>query len=198
MRLLLTFLVAYLAFFGLPWTERAIQTPVYGSCFFPPNACLINATVSVAFSLRFAQNLMLFLYRIHREIASGRLQIEGRQHIYPATWNVVHWLPRYASTIIYSCIMLPQQLHERQRQSRKLWIPHRTSGLCISYVPRSPYVSWMGNISITGIWPNSDGALSRRNADILNQLNLRTGNVWPWNEQHVGLLWWSVTAIAEL
>jgi hypothetical protein len=32
---LLTLLVTCLASFGLPWTEHAIQTPVYGSCFFP-------------------------------------------------------------------------------------------------------------------------------------------------------------------
>jgi hypothetical protein len=39
-----------------------------------PNACLI----SVALFPRFAQHLMLFLCRIHREIAS-RLQIKGRK-----------------------------------------------------------------------------------------------------------------------
>jgi hypothetical protein len=38
-----------------------------------PNAYLVIGRVSVAFFPRFAQNLMLFLYRIHREIASGQI-----------------------------------------------------------------------------------------------------------------------------
>jgi hypothetical protein len=37
------------------------------------NACLIIARVSAAFLPRFAQNFMLFLCRIHREIASGQI-----------------------------------------------------------------------------------------------------------------------------
>jgi hypothetical protein len=32
---LLAFLFIFLAFFGLPWTKYAIQTPAYGSCFLP-------------------------------------------------------------------------------------------------------------------------------------------------------------------
>jgi hypothetical protein len=31
--MLLTLLFTSLAFLGMPWTERAIQTPVYGYCF---------------------------------------------------------------------------------------------------------------------------------------------------------------------
>jgi hypothetical protein len=38
-----------------------------------PNACLITVKVSVALFPRFAQNLMLFLCRIHREIVSGQI-----------------------------------------------------------------------------------------------------------------------------
>jgi hypothetical protein len=38
-----------------------------------PNACLIVARISIALFLRFAQNLMLFLCRIHREIASSQI-----------------------------------------------------------------------------------------------------------------------------
>jgi hypothetical protein len=38
-----------------------------------PNACLIIARVSVALFTRFAQNLMLILCRIHREITSGEI-----------------------------------------------------------------------------------------------------------------------------
>jgi hypothetical protein len=37
------------------------------------NACLIIARVSVALFPRFSQNLMLFLCRIHRKIASGQI-----------------------------------------------------------------------------------------------------------------------------
>jgi hypothetical protein len=37
------------------------------------NACLIIANVSVALFPRFAQNLVLFLCRTHREIASGQI-----------------------------------------------------------------------------------------------------------------------------
>jgi hypothetical protein len=37
-----------------------------------PNACLIIASVSVALSPRFAQNLTLFLCWIHREITLGQ------------------------------------------------------------------------------------------------------------------------------
>jgi hypothetical protein len=39
------------------------------------NACLITAKVSVALVPRFERNLMLFLCRIHREIASGQIQV---------------------------------------------------------------------------------------------------------------------------
>jgi hypothetical protein len=53
-----------------------------------------------------------------------RLQIKGRknQHVHPAAWNCVPWLPRYTNTIIYRCIVLLQLLHRWQNQSRKLWI----------------------------------------------------------------------------
>jgi hypothetical protein len=40
-----------------------------------PNACLINARVSVAYFSRFAQNLMLFLCWILWEITSGQIHI---------------------------------------------------------------------------------------------------------------------------
>jgi hypothetical protein len=47
------------------------------------------------------------------------------QHVHPAVWNFVCWLPRYASTIIYHCIALIQLLYRWQHQSWKLWItPH--------------------------------------------------------------------------
>jgi hypothetical protein len=37
----LTLLCARLAFFSLPWTENAIQTVMYGSCFFPGRFVII-------------------------------------------------------------------------------------------------------------------------------------------------------------
>jgi hypothetical protein len=75
-----------------------------------------------------ARNLMLFLCRIHHEIASGqitRLQIKWceNQQIQPAKWNLVHLLPRYVNTIIYRYIALLQLLYWWQHQSRKLWTP---------------------------------------------------------------------------
>jgi hypothetical protein len=52
-----------------------------------------------------------------------RLQIKGRKncHIHLAAWNVVHWLPRYASTIVYHCIVL-QPLYRWQHKPQTLWI----------------------------------------------------------------------------
>jgi hypothetical protein len=49
------------------WTFRA-QLMLSSS-----NACLITVSVSVALFSRFAQNLMLFLWWIHREIGSGQM-----------------------------------------------------------------------------------------------------------------------------
>jgi hypothetical protein len=59
--------------------------------------------------------------------SNTRLQMKGRnnQHFHWAAWNVVHWLPRYASTTIYRCIALLQLLYRWQHQSRKLWMPPR-------------------------------------------------------------------------
>jgi hypothetical protein len=31
-------------------------------------------------------------------------------HVHPAAWECVHWLPRYAGTVIYRCIALLQLL----------------------------------------------------------------------------------------
>jgi hypothetical protein len=64
-----------------------------------------------------------------------RLQIKGRKknrHVHPSAWNLVHWLPRHASAIIYSCIALIQLLYRWHHQSRKLWIPTRIDGKCKS------------------------------------------------------------------
>jgi hypothetical protein len=91
------------------------------------NAYLIIARVSVALFPRFAQNFMLFLCRIHHEISSRQVHDSKwkdikNYHVHPAACNLIHWLPRYASIIIYSCIMIIQLLYRWQHQYRKLWI----------------------------------------------------------------------------
>jgi hypothetical protein len=63
--MLLTLLFTCFAFFGLSDVGLVHSSP---------NACLIIGRVSVALLLRFAENVMLFLCRIHREIASGQMQ----------------------------------------------------------------------------------------------------------------------------
>jgi hypothetical protein len=45
-----------------------------------------------------------------------------RQHIHQAAWYVAHWLPVYASTILYRYIALLQILYRWQHQFLKLWI----------------------------------------------------------------------------
>jgi hypothetical protein len=54
-----------------------------------------------------------------------QLLITGRKnpHVHLAAWNFVHWLPRYANTLISRCIAVLQLLYRRQHQNRKLWIP---------------------------------------------------------------------------
>jgi hypothetical protein len=73
MSMLSTLFFTCIAFLGLGEFEHAIQSPVYGSRYLPPNACLIIAMFSVALFPRFAQNLVLLFRRIHREIASGQI-----------------------------------------------------------------------------------------------------------------------------
>jgi hypothetical protein len=53
--------------------------------FCSPNAYLIIAKVSVAPFPRFAQNLMLFLCRIHREIASGQIHDSKQKDVEVST-----------------------------------------------------------------------------------------------------------------
>jgi hypothetical protein len=114
------------AFFSLFWTEQAIHAPVYGSWFLP--RMLVR---SCALFTRFAHNLMLFLCRIHREIASGQIHDSKRKDVKISTStqprDILYWLPRYASTVIYRCIPLPQLLYRWKHQSRKLWMPHRNN-----------------------------------------------------------------------
>jgi hypothetical protein len=65
----LDFLFACLAFFGLCEFRHFRWELIL----FPPNACLIIVRVSIALFPRFAQNLMLFLCRIHNENTSGQI-----------------------------------------------------------------------------------------------------------------------------
>jgi hypothetical protein len=62
-----------IVFFGLPWTENATQTTIERLMLSSPSACLTISKFSVALFLKCEQNLMLFLCRIHREIASGQI-----------------------------------------------------------------------------------------------------------------------------
>jgi hypothetical protein len=100
--------------------------------FSSPNACLIIARVSVERFLRFAHNLIhsLFLCRIHGEIALGQIHDSKQkdvknQNVHPSAWNFAHWIPRYASIVIYRCIALLQLLYRWQHQFQKLRIPPR-------------------------------------------------------------------------
>jgi hypothetical protein len=68
-----------------------------------PKACVVIARVSVAIFPRFEQNLMLFPFRIHRQIASGQICDSTQkniknQNVPAAAWKYVHGLQRYAST----------------------------------------------------------------------------------------------------
>jgi hypothetical protein len=55
-----------------------------------------------------------------------QLQIKGRknQHVHPAAWNFVHGLPRYASTVIYRCIAVPQLLTDGSTSPWSYEYPH--------------------------------------------------------------------------
>jgi hypothetical protein len=57
------------------------------------------------------------------------------QHVCPAAWNFVHWLPRYDSILICCYIML-QLLYRWQHQSQNIWIPHlRITHVALLYSP---------------------------------------------------------------
>jgi hypothetical protein len=55
------------------YRSRRVWTFRIRLMFSSPNACLITARASVAPFPRFTQNLMLFLCRIRRKIASGQI-----------------------------------------------------------------------------------------------------------------------------
>jgi hypothetical protein len=99
------------------WVWTSLVRPILSS----PNACLIIGRVSIARFPRVAQNLMLFLCRINREIASG--QIKGGENL--SCVKFCTWVPIFASTTIYNCIALLQLLFRWRHQSRKLWMPRQ-------------------------------------------------------------------------
>jgi hypothetical protein len=114
MSMLFNLLFACLAFYRSKWVWTFCVRLMFSS----PNACLIIAKFSVAIFLRFAQNLMHtqcsfveFIaksYQARYMTPNKRIQ---KSVLYPSAWNFVHWLPRYASTIIYHCIALLQLLY---------------------------------------------------------------------------------------
>jgi hypothetical protein len=126
-----SWLFTCLAFFDLPWIEHAIQTSVYGSCFLPRKLIWSLPGPPSHFFPRLTPNEMHTRCSVVGSIAKSRqdtqLQTKGRkdQHDDSAAWNVTHWLPGYASTIIYGCTELLQLLYRRKHQSRKLWTPRR-------------------------------------------------------------------------
>jgi hypothetical protein len=114
-----------------PVLNRACHSNTHVRLMFSsPNACLITVRVSAALFLIFAQNLMHtrhFLCQIHSKIETGHIHDSKQkdaknQYVQLDAWNFVHWLPWYASTTIYCCIVLLQLLHTWQRQSWKSWI----------------------------------------------------------------------------
>jgi hypothetical protein len=111
MIVLLTLLFTCLTFFCLLWTKHSTQAPMGGSCFLPGNTCLIIARFWLQFFLD-----------LHKIWCCSFVRSTA-----PAAWNFVHWLPRYASTIIYCCITTLQLLYRWRRQSRKLWISTSTT-----------------------------------------------------------------------
>jgi hypothetical protein len=87
------------------------------------NTCLIIARVTITL-WRFAQDMMhahcSFVGSTVKSRQAKYTTPNKNQHVHPSAWNVVHWLPRYASTIIYCCIALLQLLYRWQYQSQKL------------------------------------------------------------------------------
>jgi hypothetical protein len=132
---------------------------VYGSCFLPQTLVESLPGSSSKFFPRFAQNLMLSLCWIHREIASGQIhnskQDVKNQQVHLSAWNLVHWLPRYASIIIYLSVALTQLLYRWHHQSCKLWISHRMLqqiwDICLHYGCMNDKlnnsVTWLGGRS---------------------------------------------------
>jgi hypothetical protein len=85
------------------------------------NACLIIARVSRTLHKMWCCSFVVSIAKSHYTTPTKRAY--EIIHVHPSSSNSVHWLPRYASTIIYSCIALLQLLYRWQHQSRKLWIP---------------------------------------------------------------------------
>jgi hypothetical protein len=120
-----------------PWCQR-----IWWECswFYSSPVSLFSVSVSLAFPCtahaffieclsnhcqglcrtfaEFAQNLMHTRCRIHCEIAPDQIHdskqndLNYRHHL--AAWNLIHWLTRFAGTIIYSYIALLQLLYRWQ------------------------------------------------------------------------------------
>jgi hypothetical protein len=97
----------------------SLEFPYTARAFFPERLSSHWRDLRRTFSNTKLDAYSLFLCRMHREIASG----QKNQHIHPAALSFVHWLPIYASTIIYRCVALLQMLYQCQQESRKLWMP---------------------------------------------------------------------------
>jgi hypothetical protein len=122
-RMLLTLLFTCLAFFSV-YKFGLFNSTVHVRIMLSLNTCLITARVCRTLSeICTTSDAHLLMNPLEYCIRPGtQLQIKGcNQHIHKTPWNSVHWLPRYASTIIYCCIML-QQPYRGKQQSRKLWI----------------------------------------------------------------------------
>jgi hypothetical protein len=91
-----------------------------------PNACLIIARDYVALFSEIYTKCYAVPFsdtsrnRIRPET---RLQIKGCKITLPSFCLKICILPKYASTMLYSCNVLLQLLYRWQYQSRKLWIP---------------------------------------------------------------------------
>jgi hypothetical protein len=99
---------------------------------------------SSPFSLFFFRSLLVWTFHVRLMISSSNafwifVRVPSqffrdlhkmwciRPSVHPAAWNFVHWLSRYANTVIYRCIALLQLLYRLRQRSMKLWILHRAS-----------------------------------------------------------------------
>jgi hypothetical protein len=88
MSMLLTLFFTWLSFSVSPEPSMPFKHPCTAHAFFPERLSNHCQDLCRTFP-KFAQNLMLLLCRIHREIASGQIHDSkykdvGNQHVYPA------------------------------------------------------------------------------------------------------------------
>jgi hypothetical protein len=122
--MLLTFLFTFFAFFSVcPEPSK----PCKAHAFFPQrvsNHCQSLRRTFSEISTKFDAAVPTSDPSQSRIKSDTRLHIKGRknQHVLPAACSFVHWLPRYATNIVYLSITLLQLLYRWQHQFRKLWI----------------------------------------------------------------------------